>query len=659
MKLLAAILLLFIGSGGLLSQPVSFHHLDTDDGLSQGHVNHMLKDSRGFLWVATQDGLNRFDGYSFRQFVHDPSDVNSLSGNYVWCLLEASDGKLWAGTFGKGISVFDPVSETFTTLNPVPLDESTTAPNSIRTLTEHPQGTVWVGTDDGLWVYDLAKGQFKAFDPGIYHRAFINILDVFPFGENAVLLCSGTGLYHLSLDSGELDSLDLGVSGLSCHEVVQAKNGQLLIATSKGLFMCNLLEKEGRASIGNCNVLLPDDYVSCLMPGHANEKWVGTNQGLVSLDFAAQPPSLKRWRIDPQMPGSLSSDIVTCLLEVQPGLVWAGTRQGINQFSIEPPVFQNLGGSSGQLPLCSDAVLGIAEDGNDNLWVATRKGLTRIGNFHLPKEKWTFDCLLPQQEPTMPYDYVLKVKQDRAGQLWALFRRNGFAALNQRPDGSWFFRRPSFTEGEMPPDMGLNDLEMDADGVYWLSTPGIGLHSWNPVSGEYRQYRSAENDSLTLRHDYVFGTFHDSRQRLWVATANGGLCLMDKARGTFSCHTSEEGNPTSISSNMVLSVFEDSQQRLWACTANGLSLMLPDGSFRRFYRRDGLPNDVIYGMLEDSDGALWVSTNAGLAKLQLADSSLVVEVYDRGDGIQGNEFNQHAFLETSDGRLCFGGVNGL
>lgn len=656
MKLLPLILLSLFSANCLDSQSLSFRHLSTENGLSQGHINALLKDSRGLLWEATQDGINRFDAYEFRHFKHDPSRKNSLAANYVWCLLETSDGKIWAGTFGKGISVFDPVREQFNSFNPVPLNDSTTAPNSIRTLCEFPKGKVWIGTDLGLWTYNLESNQLNAISNGAFFRPFQNVTVVQPVNPKHCLIGSGTGLYLFASDSGALDSLGMGIPGVTVHAIAAVDSSHFLIGTNKGLKLCSINFKTRNLNIEKHITGLPDDFVSCLLAETEGYYWVGTNQGLSRVSLNNN--HIETWQHESDNASSLSSDIVTCLMEIQPGYLWAGTREGINQFSIQSPAFKVLGGSEGSSELCSDAVLGMMEDEEHNLWVATRKGLSRVSGIHLPKDKRAYECITPANTASMPYDYVIRVKKDRSGKLWALFRRNGFAMLHKRSGGGWFFEKPDFTKGQIPPELGLNDLEQDEDGVYWLSTQGLGLHSWNPATGEYLQFRSS-NDSASLRHDYVFGTYHDSQQRLWVATANGGLCLMDKANGRFQCFTNEEENPGSISSNMVLSVFEDSRVRLWACTANGLNLMKTDGSFQRFYRGDGLPNDVIYGMLEDEEGALWVSTNGGLARLHFKDSSLSVQHYDHSDGLPGNEFNQHSFLKLSDGRLCFGGVNGL
>lgn len=205
----------------------------------------------------------------------------------------------------------------------------------------------------------------------------------------------------------------------------------------------------------------------------------------------------------------------------------------------------------------------------------------------------------------------------------------------------------------------MNNILKDSKGMTWLASPGMGLIKWDVRNDEMRTFATSETDPKALKHDYVFCLLEDAQKQLWAGTANGGLCKMNRAEGNFDCFVNDPEDSTSLSSNMVLSIFEDSRQRLWICTAHGLNLSLGNGRFRRFLKKDGLPNDVAYGMLEDENGSLWLSTNQGIAKITFTDSLFAAQNFDVSDGLQGNEFNQHAFFKTRNGLFLFGGTNGL
>ncbi|MBK7938729.1 MAG: hypothetical protein IPJ82_17310 [Lewinellaceae bacterium] len=637
-------------------------YLTPEQGLSQGQVNCLWKDSEGFLWLGTQDGLNRFDGYRFRQFFHESDDPASLSNNYIWQIYEDSRRDLWIGTFGGGLCLFDRVGETFQTFYPSAHSSNTVSQNAIRSFCEWPAGTLWTGTDKGLRSFDLNTRKFRAV-PLILNE-LNNVISLFPFADKQILLGTANGLFCFNIQTEQLTPVTHSgkpVSGVSAFS--RGENGQIWAGSLYGLFLVHQNPRTGfpeisRSFFSNTGHERGIPAIHSLSWMKNGILWIGTSEGLGRFHTRHPEAGYELFKHDNKDPQSLSNDLISCLLEVEPGLLWAGTREGVNCISAAPEPFFNLksGGNAGDL--CSSFVLGMVEDDAGNFWIATKGGLTRVSNFGQDPASWNTECLHPDNTPSMPADYVIRTTPAGKDALWVAFRRNGFALLKKDRKGKWFFEKIK-TFDSLLGGAGMNGIYVDKQGVTWLATPGVGLIRWNPATGEHKVF-STGTDTMSLPHPYVFCLFEDSRNRFWVGTANGGLCCMDREKGVFHPFLHEPGAPASISGNMVLSIFEDSRKRLWICTANGLNLYMENGRFRRFTKKEGLPNEVIYGMLEDDEGRLWVSTNRGLACMSFRDSVLLsVRAFDVAAGLQGNEFNQHAFYRTRDGRFCFGGPNGL
>lgn len=643
-----------------------FDHLSVAQGLSQGQANFILKDSKGFVWIGTQDGLNRYDGYTFKQFYHQEGDSTSLSNNYIWCLLEDSAGDIWVGNFGGELCRFDRETETFHSFKLKPFTQPTIAGNSVRGLCEYPNGTIWIGADRGLWSLDARTFNLEKKDFYIPEQAteksqseeLLNVVAVRPLEGDQLLVGAGQGLFKVNISSGQTESLKHAGQSMPATQCIinsQEKNG-FWVGTYQGLYHLKYFPQNDSVFIEKDFLFeknSPGQFINSLYLDDHSTLWIGTTEGLVRYAESG----IDHFMHSENQENSLSSDMVFSILEIEPGLMWAGTREAINVFSNNTPPFQNLRSAETKGLLCSDALLGILEDREDNLWIGTYKGLTRIGHFSKGKEEWEIECLNPENTLSMPYDYVINVKQDRSGGLWCCFRRNGFAKLKKGVTGNWYFEKTNAFDAELG-GAGMNTLLFDDESFTWLGTPGQGLIKWQQESGNYEVFK-ADSTENTLKHDYIFCLFEDSQGRFWVGTANGGLCEMDKKTGTFTCHVFDDGDGHSISSNMVLSIMEDSQQRLWACTAHGLNLLEGDGRFHRFYQKNGLPNDVIYGMVEDTEGFFWASTNKGISKISFVDDVFETQNFTVADGLAGDEFNQHSFLKSTAGQFFFGGTNGL
>gem|GEM_PF-582645 len=646
------------------SPNLSFHRVGVEDGLSQGNVNCLLRDSDGFAWIGTQDGLNRFDGYEFKNFYHRQGDSGSLSNNFVWALLEDSHRRLWVGTMGIGLCRYDKESEQFRSFSPKSSVGGEGMLNAVRSLCEYPKNKLWVGRDKGLQLFDLETETFvedSIFAVGGQAASLQHITALQVLGKGRLLVGSAEGLSLLNISERKLKKIDLPTG--SILKIRKEKNQDFWVATNRGLFKIRCFPESDSTALlhhfqkeaGNPRSL-PGNSVFALLKDENNFLWVGTNAGLGCLNTQNLAAGFVSYSHDGKHLNSLSNNLVYALCAVEPGLIWAGTREGISRFSSCPPVFFNL--RFEESGLCSNNVLGMTEDGQGNFWIGTKGGLTRVSNFGESRNLWEMECFNTSNAPGMRNDYIMNLTADSKGTLWAVYRRNGFSTLKTGKSGGISFSPPD-KFATLFSKTHLTRILEDSRGDYWLATSSNGLYHLSAASRKLTAYNAEPEDSASLTGNYIFDLMEDDKGQLWVSVNGGGLCKINPREATFSCFTHDPKIPASLSDNMVLSTFRDSAGRLWVCTANGLNLLEKEGKFRRFFKTEGLPNDVVYGMLEDTQGNLWVSTNKGISKISFRDGVFETQNFDLSHGLQGNEFNQYAFYKTHDGRLCFGGTGGL
>ncbi|MEL6970039.1 MAG: triple tyrosine motif-containing protein, partial [Bacteroidota bacterium] len=237
------------------------------------------------------------------------------------------------------------------------------------------------------------------------------------------------------------------------------------------------------------------------------------------------------------------------------------------------------------------------------------------------------------------------------------FWRGGLRKIQSNNDGQWQFDSISGLAA-LTQNAGIHDIIKDQSGSYWIATPNRGVIQWLPELDSLCVYEPKNGGGLLS--PYIFYLLEDQQGRLWAGTANGGLCYREPGQDTFQCFTQVEGDLQSLSNNLVLSVYEDETGTIWACTAGGLNRWLGDDRFEQITAADGLPSDIVYGMLEDPySGDYWLSTNNGLVRMKQSDDAWNMQVFQAADGLQANEFNQYAFFRTQQGILCFGGPEGL
>lgn len=639
-----------------LHQP-RFSTLGIDDGLSQTVVTAILQDRLGFVWVGTQDGLNRFDGYEFRTFRPDPAGDASLADAYVLSLFQDSTGALWVGT-AKGLSRFDPRSETFTTYRADPERADALGHARVFSLAEDRRHRLWVATGDGLCRLGLpADGSpppdrfERCFaEPGSALEAALSRLARVMVDSGGTLWAAGAeGLSRATDGRGEV-SFELvarrardgrGPLGGAIRDLCEDSAGAIWAATAAGLcrverdgsgLACHPLEVAAGSHPPTRSV-----WSLALDPGGA--LWVGTEEGLAR---ARSDGTFDLFEADASVGGALRDGFVNALAVDRAGVLWVGTDTGLARLDTAAKPFRHL--------FRGRQVWALARDGEGTTWVGTDDGLyggregeggfVRFGDH-------------PERPGEWPAGSVWSLAAGPQGVLWVGTEADGLCRLEPGTGRrQWFRSRPSD-----PASLSGNavlSLLVDSGGTLWAGTL-TGLSRLVPGASGFVRYAHRSDDPTSLGNSVVVALLEDRRGRLWVGT-DGGIDQLDPDRGVVRRVTA---GPGGLSDARVMFLTEGLDGALWAGTqGGGVNRVDPEtGRVTSWGRAEGLANATVNGVLEDRRGNLWLATNRGLARLEPGTGA--VTNYVGADGLQSNEFNFGAALADRDGRLHFGGVNGL
>ena len=630
---------------------VRFSYIGQERGLSQGNVMDMAQDRLGFLWLGTQDGLNRFDGYDFKVFRHDPDDPGSLSDNHIQTLLIDRDGLLWVGTHAGFLIRFEPRKELFTRYGVNVEGDYTTRNKPVHCLLESRNGMLWVGSETGLYGFDPRLQEMSSYRLEGENLGRVSSLLEEPSGS--LLVGTKRGLLRFDPQSGQFSPLDADVTGNLAtervHALLEDKRGRIWAGTAGGLYLLDPAVGPDFRYRGNSGSSVRNVYT--FLEDRDGTVWAGTAGGLARLD----PHSgwTTTYAANVADPLALQHPKVISLLEDRVGNLWVGTGNGLHHYDRGTENFVTYRHDpSDPASLGNANVFSVLEDNQGNVWVGTEDGLDHLDPVTEQVTRYGHD---PDDQGGLVDGAVISLMEAADGDLWV----GTTQGLNRLDAGTGRFTRylPDPDHLASPENDTVRCLYQDRTGTIWIGTGGGGLHSLNDETKELHHFRNDPLDPNSLSDDRVNGLLMAGQTTLWVAT-QGGLNRFD-TNGSFTRYLHRPEDPTSLGSDWVLSLHEDRNGHLWVGTnGGGLHLLQPEqNGFRGYRSRDGLPNNTVYGILSDDLGMLWLSTNQGLSRFDPKRESF--ESFGFHDGLQGDEFNQGAYARGKSGRLYFGGNRGL
>lgn len=619
------------------AQGYYFRHYQVENGLSHNTVFCTLQDSRGFMWFGTKDGLNRFDGTSFKIFRKDDQDTGSIGNNFIYSLREDDAGHMWVGT-GKGLYAYNAEKENFrrvptlelSDVNEIQTDNKgniwflmgaklyqynpvTGNVAQIAELRDEWITSIWV-TDAGI-VWFTTFGTLKKYDPetGIYasydvfshspHTPTKWIEKMFYAGNGKILLgTTGQGLKIFDTKDGSYTDVltyNPDKTNIFVRDFVHITNNEYWIASESGIFIYDT-EKGTIANLHkqyNDPYSLSDNAIYSLCRDKEGGIWAGTYFGGVNY-FPKQYLAFQKYFPD-NSPQSISGNAVREICQDRYGNLWIGTEdRGLNKLNPKTGHITQYMPTGKPGSISYPNIHGLLATGNQ-LWIGTFEHGLDVMDIRTGKVIQHYNSATPGLRSNFP----LSLYKTRSGELLT-----GTSISLTRYDSI----SQSFIKVEqVPGDHFIYHIMEDRDGTVWVSTIGDGLYFYNEKTGRRGNFRYDPQHRESLGSDMVNSSFEDSNGNLWVATEGGGLCKLNKENKTFTRYTS----------------------------------------------KNGMPSDYIFKILEDGRKNLWIATSRGLVCLNLTTGKMLV--YTRANGLLNDQFNYNSGYKNKEGKMYFGSVKGM
>jgi ligand-binding sensor domain-containing protein/signal transduction histidine kinase/DNA-binding response OmpR family regulator len=643
--------------------PMSFKHLTINDGLSQNTVFCIFQDSKGFIWLGTEDGLNRYDGYEFKVFKNELDKPGSLRNNQVNVIVEDKDHRLIVGTSG-GISFFNRDSEDFTNFS-IPIKKNDQQASNFVTSIVFRGDEMWVGTFDGLKLFDLKKNKFITADlPVDFGGNIVQTLYLDRFSR--LWVAFSDGLRVLDMASNRSLALPLVLQNEMTRypgvvRVIKEDNvGALWIGSEQsGLFFLSSDKKtcvNYQYDPSNSNGL-PINVVRDIYFGIDGKVWIATRKG-ISL-FDQKTNKFITYTNDRYDSGSLSHNSVLRILPDRLGNIWIGTYAGgVNVYNPANLNFSVIGQQMGShLGLNNPVVSSILHDAVGGLWIGTEGGaLNYINKDQNRSISYSLKSVSPPSE-----NIIKSMTWDSKGNIWIgafdglYYFENSNKKLSRYP----LKKDPAF-KGKLQ----IYALLRDKNGL-WIGTNGGGLIYIEPSKEQEHIYLSGNPGQNSLTGNNITCLKKDKAGNLWIATLQG-LSKLNTKTGQFTRYVHRANDRYSLTSNLLNCLYFDSKGRFWIGTRGG-GINIYDAEKDRFYsftEKDGLSNNVIRAINEDKKGRIWVSSNKGVSVFSPFGPSpeamkISVRNYNVSDGLQSNQFLSNASDKLENGQLLFGGINGV
>ena len=652
-----------------LTRNVRFNNISIDDGLSNNRVQCIVQDDYGFLWFGTENGLNRYDGYTFKIYKFDQRDKYSLTHNNVNSLLEDSKNNLWIGT-NQGLNLYDRQNDRFIQDPKWPI-------NTIKAIAEDEENNLWIGTYEGIYYLDFKKDTIvnytinkTVFDNGCISSPIINSILV--DSENNVWIGTPQGInlfdkrtntfknyYHKENDPHSL-------SANRIKPILEDSKGRIWIGTEAGIdLFTNAKDRPEKGKfihIENKDIFpksTANGIVRILFEDNECNVWVGNKNGLSVLDlnlFESGITKFNYYTNGPSNKSNLSNSEVYSFLQDKHGVFWIGFRNaGIDWINTYEKAFSHVTSIPGSTnTLSHNQVNEISEDGDD-LWIGTEYGLNRYNKKNKTYKHYYND---PSVSTSIGQNSARAICKDKSGNILVGGWASGLNILNPKTEiFSHYYHDP-----ENPNSISNNNVYSifeDSMGNIWIATWGGGVNMFNPQNEDFTFYNAAIS---SIPSNYCYGIIESKDKSLWIGTT-GGVTRFDPSENKFELFKHNINDSNSLSDNDAIIIFEDSKENIWVGTDAGLNVMQKSkATFKHYMESDGLPDNSIRGILEDKHGNLWISTNRGLSKFINAvnlPSKPKFRNYFVEDGIQGNDFRHRSCFIGADGIMYFGGNKGF
>ena len=629
-----------------IRESFNFKNITIEDGLSQSTVETIYQDSKGYIWIGTNDGLDRYNGYEFKHYKHDKYDKNSIANNYIVDIIEDKNGYIWVSTIG-GLSRINPDKDEIK--NYYSKEDSGNLSNSnLWQILCTKDNRLIASTIDGLNVYDKNKDKFTRI---LYKEGELPSQYIYSLEEDInghIWVGTDNGLVELDKDLNIVKSYQDAIGDSDVYNVYDDSKGNIWVCTlDNGLFKINLDDKSvENYKNNNSKISIPSNNVRDIISDSEGKLWIATDKGLCTFDYERE--EFITYNKKSYQSNSLIDDEIFCLLKDSSGLIWIGTYSGISRFNpnsnfthfkLDPYEDNSISGN---------VIHGIYEDDDKTLWIGTNESGVNIINGESIKH-------LNKENSNIVSDLI----EDITGFKNYIFigTNEGLSVLVKNDKTVKNYTITNYTTKDGLPSNKIRSLFIDSKGYLWIGTnKGLAILDINNNKIIDITYIL---DEMGVSDKFIRAVYEDSKGNYYIGCfLEGGLIKINPNTKEYKIYKNIENDDSSISNNSIRYINEDLYGNILVGTSHGINILnLSTDKFNHYTEKDGLINNTIYGILVDKNNGIWMSTNAGISKLSTEDATF--KNFTITDGLQSNEFNGRACFKSKDGNMYFGGINGF
>ncbi len=651
-----------------INDNIRFESVRIDGELSQQSITAIFQDSKGYMWFGTQEGLNRYDGINFKTYQPEYDDPNSLSSAWIYSITEDNQGNLWVGT-NAGVNVFNEKQNRFTRYT-VNNTAHAINDNVVRVVHKAHNGSIWLATRNGLNQYFDNKKQFKQYNFSDYKG--VNATDVYAVAEDSNgSLWLGTkdhGLLKFDPETGDLSIVAAefntpnGLANIGIRSLYFDDEQTLWIGTIEaGLYHVDVTQGSNETvskAITRAKHFTPNTVISISQDSH-NTLWFGTGKGLYYKNKNATEFNSLIYSFNDV--GNLANSQISSLYLNSSGVFWVGTIEGLNKWNTRTRQFAHYFKSGApNRSISANTITMLGSNGKGLVFVGSPNGVDIINSASgvitsLPIKTATQSGL--KEKRVVGFSYVSEKE------LWFGYITGGATQYNPTNNTYVHFGH-DINDATSIVNAGVTDILSTKDGAVWFATFGGGVSRYNRKTNNFTNFAHDPSDINTLSSNNVLTLLESNDGSVWVGTWGAGISILTPATGIVTIIQHEENDESGLGSNQIVTMLLDSQDNTWIGTHGaGLRILSAENKdngtfiFDRLDSKNGMPNNVVYGLLEDDDGDIWASSNKGIVKINQQTRDLTI--FTEAQGLQGNEFNSGAYMKDENGDLYFGGVNGV